>query len=73
MPPGVDKKILELFSQFDNRRTRHHDGAGLGLAYVSRVAQLHEAKLEISSTQGKGTLVQLIFPAHRIARKKEVA
>ncbi|HWY63104.1 MAG TPA: CHASE domain-containing protein [Rhizomicrobium sp.] len=73
MPPGADKKILELFSQFDNRRTRHHEGAGLGLAYVSRVAHLHEAELEISSTLGQGTCVRLTFPAHRIALKREVA
>jgi signal transduction histidine kinase len=73
MPPGAEKRILELFSQFDDRMARHHEGVGLGLAYVSRVAHLHEAKLEIASTQGKGTCVRLIFPAHRIARKQEVA
>ncbi|MGZ5926270.1 MAG: ATP-binding protein, partial [Rhizomicrobium sp.] len=65
--------ITGLFSQFDSSLTRRHDGVGLGLTFVSRVAQSHDAELRISSTLGEGTRVTMIFPPHRIARLREVA
>ena len=30
MPPGVEKNILEAFSQHDGRLSRSHEGVGLG-------------------------------------------
>ncbi|MES2294060.1 MAG: CHASE domain-containing protein [Pseudomonadota bacterium] len=73
MPPGAEAQITGLFSQFDSSLTRRHDGVGLGLTFVSRVAQSHDAELRISSTLGDGTRVTMIFPPHRIARLREVA
>jgi len=73
MPPGAEAQITGLFSQFDSSLTRRHDGVGLGLTFVSRVAQSHDAELRISSRLGEGTRVTMIFPPHRIARLREVA
>jgi signal transduction histidine kinase len=73
MPPGAEARILELFSQFDGTLARNHEGIGLGLTLVRRVADLHGAALEISSRLGEGTQVGFALPAHRLVTAKEVA
>ena len=73
MPPGAEARILELFSQFDATLARNHEGIGLGLTLVRRVADLHGAALEISSKLGEGTQVRFTLPAHRLVANREVA
>jgi signal transduction histidine kinase len=73
MPPGTQAEILELFSQHEAILTRKHDGVGLGLTFVRRVAELHEVAFHISSARGEGTRVSLTFPAHRVAEGARVA
>ncbi len=73
MPPGTEATITDLFSQFDTSLARRHDGAGLGLTFVHRVAHYHDAGLKISSKLGEGTKVTLTFPAHRVSKALEVA
>ena len=65
--------ITKLFSQYDASLARRHDGIGLGLTFVQRVAHYHDAALSISSQLGEGTVVNLRFPAHRVVRALEVA
>ena len=64
---------LKLFSQGDSSLARQHEGVGLGLTYVKRVADQHDARLEIASEVGVGTSVRMIFPASRTANLQEVA
>jgi signal transduction histidine kinase len=73
MPPGAETLVMNLFSQFDMSLARKHEGVGLGLTYVHRVAHYHDAALKVSSEQGEGTTVTLTFPAHRVTRALEVA
>lgn len=73
MPEGAQAMITKLFSQFDVSLARQHEGIGLGLTFVQRVANHHDAKLTISSRLGEGTTVQLLFPADRVVRALEVA
>jgi signal transduction histidine kinase len=73
MPREAQAKIRERFSQYDGRLGRRYDGVGLGLTYVGRVAELHDATLDIVSEAGKGTCVRLVFRRNRIARTLEVA
>jgi signal transduction histidine kinase len=73
IPAGAEALITKLFSQFDASLARRHDGIGLGLTFVQRVAHYHDAALTISSRVGEGTVVNLRFPAHRVARALEVA
>jgi signal transduction histidine kinase len=73
MPPGAETKIIDIFAQCDSSLTRRHDGAGLGLTFVSRVASQHGGKLHIASNLGQGTVVSLSFPLHRAAAIREVA
>jgi signal transduction histidine kinase len=53
---------LEPFGQVENSMTREHEGAGLGLPLSRRLAELHQAYLEIKSEIGQGTTVHVTFP-----------
>jgi signal transduction histidine kinase len=53
------EKIFDLF--YSSRK----GGTGLGLAIVKRIAQAHEASLEVDSTPGEGTTVRLVLPVER--------
>ena len=73
MPAGAEMVITKLFSQFDASLARKHEGIGLGLTFVQRVAHYHDAALTISSRLGEGTVVNFLFPQHRVVRALEVA
>ena len=58
------------FGQVESSFTRRHDGTGLGLPLVQRLAQLHGADFELESEVGVGTLARVRFPPQRsIARR----
>lgn len=71
MPAVADG--LNIFSQGDSSLARQHEGIGLGLTYVKRVADQHGARLEITSEAGVGTCVRMTFAAERPANLSEVA
>ena len=73
MLPGEAAKVVDLFSQGDNTLSRRHDGVGLGLTFVRRVADLHDARLQISSVPGEGTVIRMTVPSARIVPVREVA
>ena len=79
MPPEAQEKIRdvfsrrEVFSQYDGRLGRRYEGVGLGLTYVGKVAELHDAELEVKSEAGMGTRIRLIFHHARFVRDLEVA
>ena len=52
----------EVFWQGGNRLTNKPRGLGLGLAVAKRVAENHGGTLEISSEEGKGTVVAMFLP-----------
>ena len=72
MPPGA-ATIIAPFSQYDSSLARTREGAGLGLTFVRRVADHHNAVLQIFSELGNGTRVVMDFPAHRVVKAREVA
>lgn len=54
-------RVFERFYRVDKSRSRETGGTGLGLAIVRHVSQLYGAKIELSSTVGKGTCVTVRF------------
>jgi signal transduction histidine kinase len=73
MPLGAEAKIVTPFSQYDSSLARKHEGVGLGLTYVRRVADHHDAVLQIFSELGKGTRVVMDLPGERVVTAQEVA
>lgn len=55
------EKITAPFYRIDKSRSREFGGVGLGMSIVSRIAALHNARLEIKSEKGAGTVVRIIF------------
>lgn len=58
-------QALMPFGQVDSALNRHCEGTGLGLPLTKKLVELHGGRLEINSTQGKGTEVWLFFPPER--------
>ncbi|MGA7750743.1 MAG: phosphate regulon sensor histidine kinase PhoR [Gallionella sp.] len=59
-------RLTERFYRVDRSRSRETGGTGLGLAIVKHIAMRHQAKLEISSEEGKGSTFALVFPIKRV-------
>lgn len=61
IPQKYQERIFERFFRVDKSRSKATGGTGLGLAIVKHITQLHDAKLEISSEEGKGTEIIVTF------------
>lgn len=59
--PGVPQGERSLMVRRFWRARRDRDGAGLGLSIVSRIAELHGAKLGIANRDGGGAVFSLSF------------
>ncbi len=53
---------LSPFGQVDNRLQRRYEGTGLGLPLTKALVDLHNAKMNITSAKGGGTVVKVTFP-----------
>ena len=61
IPKKYQERIFERLFRVDKSRSKATGGTGLGLAIVKHITQLHDAKLEISSEEGKGTEIIVTF------------
>jgi signal transduction histidine kinase len=62
IPPENLDKIFRLYY------TTKPGGSGIGLAMVYRIVQMHDGRVDVESTVGKGTVVTLTLPAAPDAR-----
>ncbi len=60
--PEQREEIFELFRQADTSFTRKHEGAGLGLAIVRRLADLLNIEVELESELQTGSRFKLRIP-----------
>lgn len=69
---GIDAehvpRLTERFYRVDRGRSRETGGTGLGLAIVKHIVTRHQAKLEIDSEPGKGSIFRVMFPEHRVVQ-----
>jgi len=54
--------LFKPFSQADSRLNRNYDGAGLGLALVSRLTELHGGSIGVCSVVGQGSEFTIVLP-----------
>ena len=60
IPAAEREQVLQRFYRIAGSG---EEGSGLGLSIVRRIADLHGARMELSSnTAGEGLLVQVIWP-----------
>jgi signal transduction histidine kinase/ActR/RegA family two-component response regulator len=56
------QRLFQPFTQVDNNLTRQHDGTGLGLALVKRLAEAHGGWVGVTSEVGKGSRFFVSLP-----------
>ena len=66
IPAEELETVMQSFARGASAVRKAVDGAGLGLAIVNGLARLHDARLEIESEVGKGTVARVVFPARRV-------
>jgi PAS domain S-box-containing protein len=66
IPPDDIDKLFQPFMQLDSRRASRQEGTGLGLALVSRLAQVHGGSVHVESAgvPGLGSCFTLLLPLH---------
>ncbi|MBR5969221.1 MAG: HAMP domain-containing histidine kinase [Lachnospiraceae bacterium] len=65
MPEEALSRVTEAFYMVDKSRARAQHGAGLGLALVQRIVELHQATLTFESEEGRGTTVLVCLPLRK--------
>jgi signal transduction histidine kinase len=65
MDPAGIVRALTRFGQIDAALARSEHGIGLGLPLTVDLVEMHDGRLVIDSTPGRGTTVQVFWPAER--------
>lgn len=61
IPDKEKQKVFEKFYRIGNEETRQAKGTGLGLYIVKKIADAHQAKIQLTNNQPKGTIVNVEF------------
>ena len=62
IPPEHQSRVFERFYRVDKSHSKEVGGTGLGLSIVKHSAMVHNAKIDLQSTAGKGTSITVRFP-----------
>lgn len=60
--PALLPKIFDLFTQAERSLDRSQGGLGIGLALVQRLTELHDGRVEVHSTLGRGSEFVIRLP-----------
>ena len=74
--PGISERdqqeIFEEFRQVENSATAKKGGTGLGLAIAKRIIELHEGRIWVESSLGKGSTFSFSLPV-RVEQQARMA
>ena len=62
IPQEHQSRVFERFYRVDKSHSKEVGGTGLGLSIVKHSAMVHNAKIDLHSTPGKGTSITVRFP-----------
>jgi two-component system, OmpR family, phosphate regulon sensor histidine kinase PhoR len=75
--PGISAehipRLTERFYRVDPGRSRDTGGSGLGLAIVKHALHRHGGRLEIDSSEGRGSTFTCHFPHERVLERRVAA
>jgi two-component system phosphate regulon sensor histidine kinase PhoR len=75
--PGISSehlpRLTERFYRVDPGRSRETGGSGLGLAIVKHALHRHGGRLDIESTEGRGSTFTCHFPRERVLERRVAA
>ncbi len=61
IPKDSQERVFERFYRVDKSRSKSTGGTGLGLAIVKHIVAQHEAQIFLSSEEGIGTEIRVVF------------
>jgi PAS domain S-box-containing protein len=67
---GMDEKMLETLFHRDDAARKTGQVNGMGLAAVKAIVEAHDGWLHVQSQPGKGTTVEIFFPAAGTGKKQ---
>lgn len=62
IPKEAIPRLFDRFYRVDRQAARAKGGTGLGLSIVKAIADMHDAVIDVDSTEGKGTTFTVTFP-----------
>jgi PAS domain S-box-containing protein len=65
-------RLFRPFTQLDSSLSRRHEGSGLGLVLVQRLAEMHGGSITVESEPGKGSRFMIILPLGNAAERMRV-
>lgn len=66
------KRVMQPFSQADNRLAREYEGTGLGLPLSRNLVEAHGGTLKIETEVNKGTEIHINLPEWRVMRQHPI-
>ncbi len=61
-------RLFQPFVQLDSKLSREYAGTGLGLSLAQRLAHLHQGRIDVESTPGKGSRFTVLLPTRAATR-----